>query len=357
MRIDDSSIRVNRQTCIACGICVDHCIMDNLRLSVAPCRQVCPVGMNCQGYIRLLAMDKEDQALAQVLHFGPFLKLIADTCSAPCERVCTRKKTDGAVHILELKRYLAKTYANQLNRLAIPQSLSGKRIGIVGTGVSGLACGFRALQSGHAVVFYPRPSDDLHHPLDLGFIVKTLKAAGAVFLKADESAKSHANPKAFDAVILSRINDRRLLPSGLIKTNPDTGIDSVSHQIKDNIFCVNTGGSAKEPVSQIGEAFEAIESVNRFFNNEPFSWGRGFYTHDGAVKVYQPDMRVGSDEQRTAEETLEQGFDKETARKQASRCFGCGRSFEKNQTCWYCLPCELECPTGALDVRIPYLVR
>ena len=25
--------------------------------------------------------------------------------------------------------------------------------------------------------------------------------------------------------------------------------------------------------------------------------------------------------------------------------------------CWYCLPCEKDCPTGAIHVDIPYLVR
>jgi len=25
--------------------------------------------------------------------------------------------------------------------------------------------------------------------------------------------------------------------------------------------------------------------------------------------------------------------------------------------CWYCMPCEQDCPTGAVHVNIPYLVR
>lgn len=25
--------------------------------------------------------------------------------------------------------------------------------------------------------------------------------------------------------------------------------------------------------------------------------------------------------------------------------------------CWYCLPCEKDCPTGAIHVDIPYLLR
>ena len=40
--ISDINIRINRDLCYACGICVDRCIMDNLSLSAAPCRQECP---------------------------------------------------------------------------------------------------------------------------------------------------------------------------------------------------------------------------------------------------------------------------------------------------------------------------
>lgn len=25
--------------------------------------------------------------------------------------------------------------------------------------------------------------------------------------------------------------------------------------------------------------------------------------------------------------------------------------------CWYCMPCEVDCPTGAVTVNIPYLLR
>ena len=25
--------------------------------------------------------------------------------------------------------------------------------------------------------------------------------------------------------------------------------------------------------------------------------------------------------------------------------------------CWYCMPCEADCPTGAVTVNIPYLLR
>jgi NAD-dependent dihydropyrimidine dehydrogenase PreA subunit len=34
-----------------------------------------------------------------------------------------------------------------------------------------------------------------------------------------------------------------------------------------------------------------------------------------------------------------------------------GKAYMKHDECWYCLPCQKDCPTGAIQVAIPYLVR
>jgi NAD-dependent dihydropyrimidine dehydrogenase PreA subunit len=33
------------------------------------------------------------------------------------------------------------------------------------------------------------------------------------------------------------------------------------------------------------------------------------------------------------------------------------KAFMKYDECWYCMPCEKDCPTGAVSVSIPYLLR
>ncbi len=34
-----------------------------------------------------------------------------------------------------------------------------------------------------------------------------------------------------------------------------------------------------------------------------------------------------------------------------------GKAHMRYDECWYCLPCEVDCPTGAIRVEIPYLLR
>ena len=33
------------------------------------------------------------------------------------------------------------------------------------------------------------------------------------------------------------------------------------------------------------------------------------------------------------------------------------KSHMKYDDCWYCLACEVDCPTNAITVKIPYLIR
>ena len=61
--------------------------------------------------------------------------------------------------------------------------------------------------------------------------------------------------------------------------------------------------------------------------------------------------------ERSLTAVTEQVLTPEEAQKEAARCMACGRAFEANRTCWFCLPCEIDCPEEALTVRMPYLVR
>lgn len=154
--ISDVNIQVNGDECIACGACVDRCIMDNLRLSVAPCRQACPLDINCQGYLRLLAKGKGPEAAAELRKHTPFAALLGRICNQPCEKRCERglKVQDGAVQIRAVKRYLADTYPDVVNAAAETASPTGKTVGIVGSGPAGMMAAYDLAVAGHAVTLY-----------------------------------------------------------------------------------------------------------------------------------------------------------------------------------------------------------
>lgn len=160
MMISDLNIKVDRDLCITCGVCVERCIMDNLRLFVPPCQAACPIHMNCQGYVRLIAQGKEEKAAQEMRKYLPFAGILGRVCHHPCEQVCERNKIgDGAVHIRALKRYLADRYPEVAGALLPMKRENGKRVAIVGSGPSGLMAAHDLRVSGHQVAVFDESSE------------------------------------------------------------------------------------------------------------------------------------------------------------------------------------------------------
>jgi hypothetical protein len=120
-------------------------------------------------------------------------------------------------------------------------------------------------------------------------------------------------------------------------------------------------------VEAMASAKEAALSADRFLRNAGLKWGRNYWA-GSHVREYESDLTRAIDRsrvdihklplsQRTVDREIEQTYSASEALREAERCLSCGRAFEMNKTCWYCLPCEIECPVKALEVRMPYLVR
>ena len=120
-------------------------------------------------------------------------------------------------------------------------------------------------------------------------------------------------------------------------------------------------------VDAMAEGQEAAISIDRYLLGEGLRWGRDFWNGPN-LREYEIDPSCGKEfpraqltklpiEKRTINAEIEKCLESETALKEAERCISCGRAAEFNKTCWSCLPCEIECPVDALEVRIPYLIR
>ncbi|MCF8066203.1 MAG: FAD-dependent oxidoreductase, partial [Desulfarculaceae bacterium] len=152
------NIKVNKDKCTACGVCVDTCILDNLRLKLAPCRQACPLGVNCQGYVQLILRGEDQAGLEMVERKLPFPGILGRLCSAQCEAGCQRKKETGeAVAIRALKRYLSDAASEP----ALPDKApdSGKSIAVVGSGPAGMLAAWDLLVQGHGVTVFDSESE------------------------------------------------------------------------------------------------------------------------------------------------------------------------------------------------------
>ncbi len=149
--------------------------------------------------------------------------------------------------------------------------------------------------------------------------------------------------------------------------NPQN-IDPVTLQASDEMIfsaCDVISGPTSL-VEAMARGRQASESVDRFLSGGHLRFGRKY---DGPFETYFEIDTSKSNGTSTAKITqqhfqgkgdlreLEQGLNREAARKEAERCLSCGEPFGRYRTCWFCLPCEVECPHDALWVEVPYLLR
>jgi NADPH-dependent glutamate synthase beta subunit-like oxidoreductase len=146
------NIVIDKTKCTFCGICIETCILDNLRMKLAPCRGACPLGVNCHGYVQLIARGEEDKALELLRETNPFPGILGRICAQPCEAACHRKVVTGeGVAIRALKRYLTEIGGDTPIPNSPPSRDSGQRVAIIGSGPTGLMAALDLRLKGHGV--------------------------------------------------------------------------------------------------------------------------------------------------------------------------------------------------------------
>ena len=152
------AIKVDTTKCIACGICEDRCLLDNLRVKIPPCRDACPIGVNCQAYVTYIALGRHGEAAEVARQDIPFARVLSRVCTHDCETACTRNEVDAPVAIRSLKRFVT-------DRIPAPAPRSseeerGERVAVVGAGPAGLQAAWDLRRLGYGVTVF----DEMPHP-------------------------------------------------------------------------------------------------------------------------------------------------------------------------------------------------
>ncbi len=148
------NIIIDQSKCITCGLCVDRCVLDNIRLYQAPCSRYCPLDLNVQGYVQLIARGEFEKAYAVVFEKLPFPGIIGRICSHPCEAGCNRNHVDGeAIAIRSLKRFLYDHLETQKPDLSI-KGFSDKKVAIIGAGPAGMMAAWDLRKEGFNVTIF-----------------------------------------------------------------------------------------------------------------------------------------------------------------------------------------------------------
>ena len=156
--------QIDDAKCVGCGVCVNSCSMDVLRLNqfhiekeeITPCRSACPAGVNMRGYIYLLTEGKLEEAMNLIREALPLPAVTGHVCFHPCEKECARKEVDEAVNINALERYVADYWLQEKAKPAL--RIYVKKVAVVGSGPAGLAAAYDLVKMGYPVtVFEAQP--------------------------------------------------------------------------------------------------------------------------------------------------------------------------------------------------------
>ncbi|MBR6392087.1 MAG: FAD-dependent oxidoreductase, partial [Eubacterium sp.] len=199
---------VKKENCVACGRCVEHCPAGALKLGqklckkdgsevtypkqelpdtnkwgpekweeeyrdknrinthesgTAPCKTACPAHIAIQGYLKLAAQGRYEDALALIKKENPFPAVCGHICNKRCEEACTRGTIDEAIAIDDVKKFLAHRDMDNETRL-IPKKVIPKitvpgvfdrepgfteKVAIIGAGPAGLSCAFFLAEKGY----------------------------------------------------------------------------------------------------------------------------------------------------------------------------------------------------------------
>ena len=117
-----------------------------------PCVALCPAGVDIPGYVALVAEGRYADAVRLIRKDNPMPVVCGLICEHPCEARCRRNMIDSSINIRGLKRYAAE----HAGEVPVPKAApaTGKRVGIIGGGPSGLSAAYYLALMGHDVTIY-----------------------------------------------------------------------------------------------------------------------------------------------------------------------------------------------------------
>lgn len=115
----------------------------------APCVDTCPTNQQIPGYMFAVSRDDLVAAFKTIFETNPFPSITGMVCDHLCQLKCTRINYDEALHIREIKRFVAENYSGDLpGNHAKP---NGKKAAIIGAGPAGLSCAWFLRRAGFEV--------------------------------------------------------------------------------------------------------------------------------------------------------------------------------------------------------------
>lgn len=128
----------------------------------SPCKTACPAHIAVQGYVKMVAEGRYEDAVRLIRQDNPFPAVCGAVCNKRCEDRCTRGTIDKPVAIDELKKFLAQwELEHPMDYKVICENGEGKqwddfKIAVIGAGPAGLTAAYYLRTEGYPVTVFER---------------------------------------------------------------------------------------------------------------------------------------------------------------------------------------------------------
>lgn len=121
------------------------------------CHSGCPIGNYIPEWNYLVSHNQFEKAFNLISTTNNLPEITGRICPSPCEYACVLGINDDPITIRENElEIIEHAFENGLVKPRIPKNRTGKKIAVVGSGPSGIACANQLNSVGHRVVVFER---------------------------------------------------------------------------------------------------------------------------------------------------------------------------------------------------------
>ncbi|WP_406540820.1 pyridine nucleotide-disulfide oxidoreductase/dicluster-binding protein [Clostridium ljungdahlii] len=296
---------------------------ENLCIADKPsaCIAACPIHMDVKTFIDAIEQDDFKKAYKVMTKKMPFTRIIGSICDHPCEKACVRNELGGSINIHELEKVVVKIGLSSKKR-TIPIPRNGKKVAVVGAGISGITAAFDLDKKGYQVTIYEKSDKIGGRIWDFQgdqLSKETIEEELAVMNKKDIKIKFNefVDEKKLEEIVNSY--DAVYIGTGV--WGKDLKANAQTFQVEDSsLFAggriVNQNSSV---IFSISSGRRAVISIDRYLQKISLTVAR---ENEGA---YDTPLKLKLDDIESVEAIKKNslGYNKQEAIKEAGRCIKC----------------------------------
>ena len=231
------ALREQGARCMDCGIPFCH---TGVPMGRGPGASGCPLNNLIPDWNDLVYRDHWKEALAQLHKTNNFPEFTGRVCPAPCEGSCVLGINSNPVTIKTIECAIVdRGFEEGWIKPEPPAVRTGKRVAVIGSGPSGLACAAQLNRAGHQVTVYERsdraggllmygiPNMKLDKEQVVGRRLNQMEAEGVEFVTGVEVGKdvpADDLQREFDAVVICTGATK---PNDFVRNAPGRDLEGV----------------------------------------------------------------------------------------------------------------------------------